>query len=136
MIGPIERHLTEVLRTMILKGVNEFWLCEEGTFNCLTRIVAKDLRQEFPWILLRIFPAYYPSYAKMDWFSDNDYDLFYPDEMQKVPPRLAILRRNKYIAQNADYIVCYVKRASGGAFKAMKEAQKYDKKIINLAEYV
>ena len=72
----------------------------------------------------------------MDWIDDNDYDLIYPDEVAKAPPQVAILRRNEYIAKNADYIVCYIKRKSGGAYKAVEKARKYDKKIINLAEYI
>lgn len=67
---------------------------------------------------------------------DNDYDLMYPDEVAKAPPQVAILRRNEYIAKNADYIVCYINRKSGGAYKAVEIARKHDKKIINLAEYI
>ena len=116
--------------------VRDFWLCEQGSFDCLARIVMKKLKKEFEYINLYIFPAYYPNNTKQDWMYDNDYDLMYPEEMSKVPPQFAILRRNEYIAKNADYIVCYVARKSGGAFKAVEKARKYDKKIINLAEYI
>ena len=68
----------------------------------------------------------------MDWIEDNDYDLMYPDEVAKAPPQIAILRRNDYIAKNTDYIVCYVKRNSGG----VEKARKRKKKIINLAEFI
>ena len=67
---------------------------------------------------------------------NNDYDLMYPDEVAKAPPQVAILRRNEYIAKNTDYIVCYINRKSGGAYKTVEIARKYDKKIINLAEYI
>ena len=118
------------------RQVRDFWLCEQGSFDCLARIVMKKLKKEFEYINLYIFPAYYPNNAKQDWMYDNDYDLMYPEEMSKVPPQVAILRRNECIAKNADYIVCYVARKSGGAFKAVEKARKYDKKIINLAEYI
>ena len=118
------------------RQVRDFWLCEQGSFDCLARIVMKKLKKEFEYINLYIFPAYYPNNAKQDWMYDNDYDLMYPEEMSKVPPQVAILRRNECIAKNADYIVCYVARKSGGSFKAVEKARKYDKKIINLAEYI
>jgi len=58
------------------------------------------------------------------------------EEVAKAPPQVAILRRNEYIAKNTDYIVCYINHKSGGAYKAVEIARKYDKKIINLAEYI
>lgn len=133
----IENHLSEVVKNLIIyHDVSEFWLCEQGTFDNLSRIVLKELRKEFEHINLCILPAYYPSNAKMDWIDDNDYDLMYPEEVAKAPPQVAILKRNEYIAKNADYIVCYIKKKSGGAYKAVEKARKYNKKIINLAEYI
>ena len=96
----------------------------------------KELKKEFEYITLCIFPAYYPNNAKLDWMDDHDYDLMYPDEVAKAPLQVAILRRNEYIAKNTDYIVCYINHKSGGAYKAVEIARKYDKKIINLAEYI
>ena len=136
MVGQIETHLIEIARNLILNDVDEFWLCEQGSFDCLSRLVMKELKKEFDWINLYILPTYYPSNAKLDWMYDNDYELLYPDEVAKVPPQVAILRRNEYIAKNADYIVCYITHKSGGAYKAVEKAKKYDKKIINLAEYI
>lgn len=134
MSSNIENHLTEFVRDLInYHKVDEFWLCEQGTFDCLARLVMKELKKEFNWINLCIFPAYYPNNAKMDWIEDNDYDMMYPDEVAKTPPQVAILRRNDYIAKNADYIICYIKHNSGGAYTAVKRAAKNGKKIINIA---
>ena len=137
MSSSIENRLSEVVRGLIINhDVTEFWLCEQGTFDCLSRLVMKELKKEFEYITLCIFSAYYPNNAKLDWMDDNDYDLMYPDEVAKAPPQVAILRRNEYIAKNTDYIVCYIKHKSGGAYKAVEIARKYDKKIINLTEYI
>ena len=82
------------------------------------------------------FPAYPPSYGKLDWIDEQNYELMFPDKMLKVPPKAAIVRRNEYVIQHADYIICYVNHISGGAYQAMQKALKYGKKIINLAEYI
>ena len=132
----LEDGLTEVVRELILKGVDTFWLCEQGTFDMMTRFVMKELRVRYPWIRLFLFVAYLPSEAKSDWMYEQDYDLMYPDELRKVPPQIAILKRNEYIAKNADYIVCYIIHKYGGAYQAVKKAEKYEKKIINLADVV
>ena len=136
MVGQVETHLIEVARNLILKDVDEFWLCEQGAFDSLSRLMMKELKKEFDWINLCILPAYYPSNAKLDWMDNNDYELIYPDEVAKAPPQVAILRRNEYIAKNADYIVFYITHKYGGAYKAVEKAKKYGKKIINLAEYI
>ena len=136
MSNSIERHLEEAIRNLITQDVNEFWLCEQGSFDYLSRLILKELKKEFDWINLCILPAYYPNNAKMDWIDGNDYELLYPDEVAKSPPQVAILRRNEYIVKNADYIICYINRKSGGAYKAVEKARKYGKKIINLAEYI
>ena len=132
----IEQHLKEVIRNLIAQGVNEFWLCEQGTFDCLARLVLKELKKEFKGISLCLLPAYHLTDAKMDWIDEQDYDLIYPDEVANAPAQVAILRRNDYIAKNADYIVCYITHNSGGAYKAVEKAKKHNKKIINLAEYI
>ena len=137
MVGAIETHLREVVRDLILyHDVDEFWLGEQGTFDSLSLIVMRGLKQEFKWISLCILPAYYPSEAKLDWMYEQGYELIYPEVVDKALPQIAILRRNEYMTQHADYIVCYVKHKSGGAFKAVEQARKNGKKIINLAEYI
>ena len=136
MSNSIERHLEEAIRNLITQDVNEFWLCEQGSFDCLSRLILKELKKEFDWITLYILPAYYPSDFKLDWMHEQEYELLYPDEVAKSPPQVAILRRNEYIVKNADYIICYINRKSGGAYKAVEKARKYGKKIINLAEYI
>jgi hypothetical protein len=34
----------------------------------------------------------------------------------------------------ADIVICYVKREYGGAFQAIKYAERKDKRVINLAD--
>ncbi|MBR2299478.1 MAG: hypothetical protein IJ870_02765 [Alphaproteobacteria bacterium] len=58
----------------------------------------------------------------------------YPAEIADKPPKFAILERNKYIADRADVIICFIKEKTGGAYRAVKRAQKNGKKIINLAD--
>ena len=94
MSNNIERHLEEVVRDLIAQGVDEFWLCEQGTFDCMARLTLKELKKEFKGISLCLLPAYHPNEAKMEWVEAQDYDLIYPDEVANAPPQVAILRRN------------------------------------------
>ena len=59
--------------------------------------------------------------------------IIYPP-LEKIPPRIAIIKRNEWMIQEADFIVAYVKHTYGGAYKALQYAQKKKKVIVNLAE--
>ena len=60
-------------------------------------------------------------------------EIVYP-QLENRLPRLAILYRNYYMAEKADYVVAYVNRDWGGAYKTFEYAKKSNKKIFNLAE--
>ncbi|MBR2044391.1 MAG: hypothetical protein IJ946_08660 [Clostridia bacterium] len=49
-------------------------------------------------------------------------------------PKAALEERNREMVDRADLIICYVNREFGGAYKAMKYAEKRQKPIINLAK--
>ena len=56
-----------------------------------------------------------------------------PECIGKSHPKGAITRRNRWMAQQADLLVCYVDREEGGAYTALQYAKKLQKRIINLA---
>lgn len=101
--------------------------------------VMSRIKQEFKHcIYVCYISAYNPnkfSKTRLEWLEER-YELDYPNETTKGHPKFAIERRNKYIADNADYIICYIKDKSGGAYKAVKRAEKTGKIIINIADMI
>lgn len=130
----LENQLTKVVTDLVLSGTDEFWLCEQGSFDWISRLVLKELKIQFKWISLCLVEAYKPSNQKSLWIDNEGYGLIYPDEVAKVPSKAAIPCRNEYIAKNADIIVCYITHTSSGAYQAVEVAKKYGKTIINLAD--
>ena len=57
-----------------------------------------------------------------------------PDGIETVPPRFAINYRNKFLLENADFVINYVTHAWGGAAKYKQMAEKKQKRIIELGE--
>ena len=49
-------------------------------------------------------------------------------------PKLAIPKRNEWMVEQADLVICYIEREIGGAYKAVQYADKLGKEVINLAE--
>jgi len=58
-------------------------------------------------------------------------DIIYP-ELEYIPRKLAIIKRNEWMITKADYVFCYVRTHYGGAYKAMLYADKLKKKYINI----
>ena len=135
----IEKKVEETARSLIAQGVNEFWICNEGNFDWISRMVVSRLKEEFKnYIYVCYISAYNPSKfskPRREWLEER-YELDYPYEAANGYPKFAIERRNKYIADNADYIICFILEKSGGAYKAVKRAEKNGKTIINIAEMI
>ena len=57
------------------------------------------------------------------------------EEASRSHPKAAITKRNQSMIDRADLVVCYVEHESGGAYKAMKYAEKTGKTVINIADH-
>ena len=51
---------------------------------------------------------------------------------EKLHPKEAITKRNRWMVENCDLLLCFVERNSGGAYKAMQYANKQGIKTLNL----
>ena len=49
-------------------------------------------------------------------------------------PKIAITKRNEWVVEQADLVVCYVERKKGGAYAAMRYAENLGKAVLNLAD--
>ena len=128
--------LEGVVRTLVYEGVNEFWVCNQGNFDWLSRMLMSRIQKEFEHqIYICFICAYSPkTFSKVTLENiEKRYEIDYPDEAADGMPRFAIERRNRYITDKADYIVCYINSQSGGAYKAVQRAVKNGKIVINIA---
>ena len=129
----IKAKLQKTVRDLIQKGVDTFWLGGYGEFDALAEQVTLDLKHEFPHIQRVFALAYLPKNKEDYLYMEKLYDfMFYPEGVEVGPKKFAITRRNKYLAEHADIVVAYVTGESGGAYQALKYAQKLNKKIILL----
>lgn len=79
-------------------------------------------------IRFHVVLAYSPS---MKDFSYLEHTVM-PEGIENVPPRLAIIYRNKYMLSLVDCVITYVKRPFGGAYKFKEMAQQKHTRIIEL----
>ena len=57
-----------------------------------------------------------------------------PEGLETVPPKFAIWHRNKWMVEQAAYVVVYVTRPFGGAARFAQMAKGKKKRVVALAE--
>ncbi len=133
--GAIEQKLTEAVQTLIeTEGVDEFWLGNMGAFDACALGVLTRLKENNRRLNIRIcYVMAYPIPKKQEnWYESRFDDIIALPELTKCPHKAAICQRNKIMATTCDYLICYVRRADGGAYQAMRLAQNAQKTVINL----
>lgn len=129
-----ERLKAEIINCIESKGINDFLLGGYGEFDLLCARVLRELKTKYAQIKTYLVLAYLDK--KFDEI-DKKYneltfnELIYP-ELEKVPKKFAIIRRNKWIVDNSDFIIFFVTHLWGGASKMFEYATKRQKNFVNL----
>ena len=128
----IRPQLKRLVLSLIESGVREFYVGDKGNFDLMAASVLREIYRENHSISYSVVLSYLP--AKPDYLQNSDYiETMYPEGLEKVPLRYAIVWRNKWMLQKCDYVICYVKYTWGGAYKFVELAEKKGKTVINLA---
>ena len=127
----ITRLLEETVIDLIEKhNVTSLYVGNHGNFDRIATAVLRRTRQRYPIIRYTIVLAYLPTGDKTVW-SEQD-ETLYPEGIETVPKRFAIVWRNRWMIENSDYVITHVHRPCGGAAKFKELAQKQHKTVINL----
>lgn len=111
----------------------EFLVGSQGGFDRLALSALKQLDFEGRKPDYSIVLAYLPT-EKNPATVDNCEPTIYPEGLESVPRRFAIARRNRWMVQQADIVITYVKYSYGGAYRFAEQARKAGKRIIDLAK--
>ena len=84
-----------------------FYVGNRGRFDSLAATAAKHIKQRLSNIKLYLLLAYHPGERAVD-LTDSFDGSDYPP-LENVPRQYAIVRANRYMADTADSIICYVK---------------------------
>ena len=79
--------------------------------------------------LVYVTPYFYDPHLKE---KAQAYDSILYPPLENVPPKFAISRRNKYMAEKADLVIAYIDRS--GAYQTYANAMQKGKTVINLAK--
>ena len=99
-----DRLLVSVERLIAKYGVTNFVVGQYGSFDRLVRRVLIQVKQSHPEIRLTLLLAYYDPFKPFDLPQGFD-DSLYPEGMECVPRRAAIIRANQYMIRHSDYLI-------------------------------
>ena len=130
----LEKEFFPILNQLIQgKDCVEFYIGRDGEFDVFAASLIKKFQKNTENTnteLILVLP-----YLKKD---IEYYEKYYnaivlPECIEKAHPKKAITRRNEWMIENCDMLICYAKHKNGGAYTAWKYAEKLRKRIINLA---
>ncbi len=128
----IEEKLRAVLIDLITnRGVELFYVGNQGRFDAVVRRVLRDLKQEYPQMQYAVVLAYMP--GKPNEYEDYS-DTMLPEGIEAVHPRYAISWRNNWMLQRADFVVTYITHTWGGAAQYAQKAVRSGRTVINLSK--
>ena len=112
---------------MIKSGADEFLLGGYGNFDSMAAKVVRELKEKYPYIRLTLVVPYIDRKYNKELYDES----IYP-ELENVPKRFAIIKRNEYMVDMSDIVIAYIDCDFGGAVKTLKYARKIGKQIIRL----
>lgn len=117
----------------------EFYIGRNGAFDILTASILHRIRKKiggsnFSVILvLPYFTAEYKNNADSFHSYYTDIEILFDE---RTHPKSAIGKRNRYMVENADLILCNIIEKYGGAWNAVKYAQRQEIPIVNIADII
>lgn len=113
------------------KNVCNFLVGNHGNFDYMVKRILIELKEFYP-INYAVVLAYLPS-KKYNLEEESPTDIILPEGIEAIPRKFAINYRNKWMIEQSDYVVTYVKHTVGGAVKFKALAEKKKRIVINLA---
>ena len=129
----IEASLKNAIMDCINNNIYNFYIGGYRHFDLFCTQILYELKSKYPMIKTILVQSYLNKYNCTKEFVKQYFDeILYPS-LEKIIPKFAIVYRNKWMIDNSDYIIFYVKHSWGGASKMQDYAIRHNKKHINIA---
>ena len=111
--------------------LGEYGGFDNFAYNCCKKYKETHKKVSLIFITPYMTEEYQKNHLK---YQKTRYDgIIYP-ELETKPLRFAISYRNKWMVENADYVVAYIDHDWGGAYATYKHAKRKGKFIFNLGK--
>ena len=117
LLQAVERHISEY-------GVGDFVVGRYGNFDHLAARAVLEAKQHHSDITLTLLMPYYRADADP---LPNGFDgSLFPDGLETVPKRAAILRANQYMIHHCEYMIVYDAGRIGNTRTLVSDARKIE----------
>ena len=137
----IVKRLAEIIKELLMtKEYVEFLVGRDGDFDILAASAVRRVKKELDCnncSLVLVLP-----YMKAEFRDNEESFLNYYDNVEIDGEssgsyyKAAIKIRNQHIIDRSQLLICFVEHNKGGAYTAMKYAEKIGCEIINLADRI
>ncbi len=131
----IQETLAPLIKKLVLKeDYVIFLLGRNGEFDEYAASVIKSVQHEYGTgnsELLLVLPY---EMADMEYYEEYYDSLYIPECVEGVHPKSAITKRNRWMVEQADLVIVDVEKNQGGAYTAMKYAEKLHTRVIRVSE--
>ena len=132
-----EQKILDFLEAVVGEAPAEMYLGGYGAFDEFAYECCKKYKLTHPHVSLVFVTPYLTIEYQRNHLEHQKtrYDSIVYPEIEDKPPRFAIVYRNQFMIEKADFVIAYVEHKWGGAYKTYKYAQKLKKDIYNLANF-
>ena len=128
MLALLERVTVDSQVEMLLGGYGAF---DNFAYRCSKKFKETHDGVSLTFVTPYITLEYQKNHLE---YQKTRFDTIVYPPIEDKPKRFAITYRNRYMAESADVVIAFVKRARGGAYSAVKYAREKGKIIYNLIE--
>ena len=131
----IEKELyNTVIKLIAESSVTVFYTGGNGEFDMQFASAVRRAQKTYSEVKLYLVKPYMMAALNKDkeFYEEYYSGIIIPQELMGCHPKGAITKRNRWMVENSDYVIAYVPRGFGGAYSAVKQAEKLNKTVIHL----
>ena len=119
-------------RLVVSEDVTCFYVGGYGGFDRIGATAVKQVKRQHPEITLMLVLPYHPAERPVE--KPYGFDgTYYPEGVETVPRRFAIVQANKHMVENVDWLIAYVRHGASNSQKIIEYAKTKSVPYINLA---
>ncbi len=115
------------------EGVTDFYVGSRGAFDRLAASAVLGLKRAYPEIRLYRVLAYLPM-GRDEELTPGFSGGVYPEGLETVPRRYAILRANRAMADACPFLIAYAPRETGNARQVVEYARRRGRRVIEICD--